>query len=163
MQSVLFVCLGNICRSPLAEAIFNHQISKKQLEGRFRASSCGTANYHIGDPPDTRTLQNALKNGIVIHHLGRQFDHRDWEEFDLIVPMDQSNKAHLMRMPEAIKFKRKIKLMRDFDPEGVGADVPDPYYGSKDDFQKVFDILDRSIREFIQFLETNPSIVNQQS
>lgn len=153
MISVLFVCLGNICRSPLAEAIFNYQIRQKQFQSYFRVASCGTANYHVGDPPDSRTIRNALKNGIAIQHIGRQFNIADFEEFDLIVPMDESNKDNLLRLHGADKFRDKIKLMRTFDTKNRGADVPDPYYGSEKDFQEVFEILDRSMKGFIENLE----------
>lgn len=153
MVSVLFVCLGNICRSPLAEAIFNHQVRQKQLQPYFRAASCGTANYHVGDPPDSRTIRNALKNGIAIQHIGRQFDISDFGKFDLIIPMDESSRANLLRLPGIAQFRHKIKLMRTCDPENGGADVPDPYYGSEKNFQEVFEILDRSMKGLIENLE----------
>jgi protein-tyrosine phosphatase len=149
---VLFVCLGNICRSPLAEAIFNHKIKELGLETEFVAQSCGTANYHIGDPPDSRTIRNALKNGVQINHLGRQLSADDLDLFDLILPMDQSNFNNIKRMTNAVENGHKISLMRAYDPLGNGKDVPDPYYGNEKDFQEVFDILNRSIDSFIESL-----------
>jgi protein-tyrosine-phosphatase len=86
---VLFVCLGNICRSPLAEAIFKDKLKKKGLERFFEVDSCGTSNYHIGDQPDSRTIANARKNGIAIDHCGRQFTANDFGDFDYILAMDK--------------------------------------------------------------------------
>lgn len=138
---VLFVCLGNICRSPLAEAIFKKKVDEKGLTQYFEVASCGTANYHIGDSPDPRTISNARKNGVSIDHLGRQLHHNDLEEFDLILAMDESNLRNIHRLPNAHQHSHKIKLMRGYDPLAEGDEVPDPYYGSEEDFQHVFDIL----------------------
>src|SRR5689334_21286036 len=82
---ILFVCLDNTCRSHLAEAIFKHKVKSHQLEAYFEADSCGTSNYHIGDPPDTRTIANARKNGVAINHLGRQLSTDDLEKYDYIL------------------------------------------------------------------------------
>jgi protein-tyrosine phosphatase len=156
MIKVLFVCLGNICRSPLAEAIFNHKIKKYGLGGFFMADSCGTANYHIGDRPDHRTIKNALKNGVEIHHVGRQFHRSDLEKFDLILAMDENNLNAILKCANADGLKEKIKLMRMYD--SVVGDVPDPYYGTDQDFQEVFDILDRSIEGLIASLQNELKI-----
>ena len=152
-MKVLFVCLGNICRSPLAEAIFNHQVAEKQLQSHFQADSCGTGNYHIGSPPDSRTIRNALRNGISISHLGRQFGVQDFETFDLILTMDRSNRENLLQLQGSGRYQDKIKLMRMFDSIKVGADVPDPYQGNEKDFQEVFDILQRSVTGLVKSLE----------
>ena len=150
---VLFVCLGNICRSPLAEAVFNHKVKGKKMELLVEADSCGTANYHVGDPPDHRTIANARKNGVSIRHTGRQLAEDDLEYFDFILAMDSSNQQNILRLSNAGNHRHKISLMREFDPAGKGMDVPDPYYGSERDFQEVFDILDRTMDSFIANLE----------
>lgn len=151
---VLFVCLGNICRSPLAEAIFKHKISKQGLND-FEGDSCGTANYHIGDPPDSRTIRNASKNGVTINHACRQLNERDLETFDYILAMDKSNYSNIFRLANAREHASKISLMRKFDPDEGHGEVPDPYYGGERGFQEVFDILDRSIDGFIEHLLAN--------
>ena len=149
---VLFVCLGNICRSPLAEAVFKHKINAKGIADRFEAASCGTANYHVGDTPDPRTIANARKNGVTIDHLGRQLAERDLVYYDHIFAMDNSNLRNIQALPNAARYSDKIRLMRDYDTVGTGGEVPDPYYGHERDFQEVFDILDRSTEALIESL-----------
>lgn len=150
---VLFVCLGNICRSPLAEAVFRHKIKQRGLEGVLEGDSCGTANYHIGDPPDHRTIANARKNGVTIDHLGRQLCAKDLADYDYVLAMDNSNYKNILRLKDAGKYENKVMMMRQFDPEGTGLEVPDPYYGSEKHFQEVFEILDRSMDSFLDHLQ----------
>jgi protein-tyrosine phosphatase len=150
---VLFVCLGNICRSPLAEAIFKKKLQKSGLTSSFEVDSCGTSNYHIGDPPDSRTLANAKKNGVSINHLGQQLSEADLEYHDFILAMDQRNQLNILRLRNGAKHASKVKLMRDFDPEFPGSDVPDPYYGGEKGFQDVFEILDRATENFLKYLQ----------
>ncbi|HQQ96718.1 MAG TPA: low molecular weight protein-tyrosine-phosphatase [Cyclobacteriaceae bacterium] len=152
MTKILFVCLGNICRSPLAEAIFHQEIRRRRLTDRFYAESCGTANYHVGDAPDPRTIANAARNGTPIQHVGRQFEVADFKKFDLILAMDASNRMNLLRLPDAKNFQDKIKMMRSYDTVDRGADVPDPYTGGEEDFQEVYDILRRSVGSLVDSL-----------
>jgi protein-tyrosine phosphatase len=149
---VLFVCLGNICRSPLAEAIFNHKISAMGLQNAVEAASCGTANYHVGDSPDHRTIANARKNGVTINHIGQQLSTHHLADYDFILAMDKSNHQNIVRLHDAEKHLSKISLMRSFDTTRESDEVPDPYYGHDRDFQQVFEILDQSVESFIEFL-----------
>jgi protein-tyrosine phosphatase len=146
---ILFVCLGNICRSPLAEAIFNNKIKKQGLDMAFEADSCGTGNYHIGSQPDPRTVQNALKNRLPIDHCARQLSTKDLEEFDYVLAMDSSNLRNILALQGAKQFAHKISLLRDFDDDSRGAEIPDPYFGNEDGFQEVYELLDRTMDKFI--------------
>ena len=150
---VLFVCLGNICRSPLAEAIFKDKLKKRKLEHLFEVDSCGTANYHIGDSPDSRTIANARKNGVAINHCGRQFTSNDLNDFDFILAMDRSNHQNILRLLKDKSHADKVMLMRKFDTVDNGEEVPDPYYGGEKHFQEVFDILDRSTENFLKHIQ----------
>ena len=152
MIKILFVCLGNICRSPLAEAIFIDKVKKKGIAHQFESHSCGTANYHVGDSPDVRTIRNAEKNGVKINHIGRQLCDEDMEYYDFIFVMDKSNYSNVLRLKSARDKQDKIHMLRKFDMRG-GEEVPDPYYGQEENFQEVFEILDRSIEGLIVFLE----------
>lgn len=150
---VLFVCLGNICRSPLAAATFKHKIKNNGMASWIEVDSCGTSDYHIGDTADPRTLANASRNGIAIDHCVRQLSNQDLENFDFIIAMDKSNHQNILRLSNARNFEYKIRMMRDFDPVAKGGEVPDPYHGNEKGFQEVFEILDRSTTNFIAFLQ----------
>ena len=153
-MKILFVCLGNICRSPLAEALFIQKAKGSGISQAFEVASCGTANYHIGDRPDERTIRNARKNGVTIDHVGRQLAAEDLAYYDLILAMDRSNYDNILRVRNASRYSEKIKMMRDFDPAGNGLDVPDPWFGGEQGFQEVFDILSRSVDGLLASMAT---------
>ncbi|HRQ72303.1 MAG TPA: low molecular weight protein-tyrosine-phosphatase [Phycisphaerales bacterium] len=146
-RSLLFVCLGNICRSPLAEGIFLHLADARGLRERFEVDSCGTGAWHVGERPDARAAAVARANGVTLVSIARQIDPRaDFDRFQLILPMDRSNRDDLL---DAGAPENRVRLVRAFDPTLQGAterelDVPDPYYGGPDGFQHVFDMLMRS-------------------
>jgi protein-tyrosine phosphatase len=138
---LLFVCLGNICRSPSAENIMNHLIEESGLSGQIICDSAGTSNYHIGSPPDRRMTAAATKRGIKMQGRARQFQAVDFEEFDLILAMDQDNYENILYLDPQRIYKHKVKLMCDFARHHREKEVPDPYYGGPEGFDKVIDLL----------------------
>jgi protein-tyrosine phosphatase len=152
---VLFVCLGNICRSPLGAAILKKKLKDKGMDSWVEVDSCGTSNYHIGDNADPRTIASATKHGVPIEHCARQLTAEDLEKFDFIFAMDKSNYQNILRLSNGKDLRQKVKMMRDFDPLTRGGEVPDPYHGGEKDFQEVFEILDRSTGNFTDYLQAN--------
>lgn len=154
MTKILFVCLGNICRSPLAEGIFQQLLEENNLTHKYVCDSCGTGAYHIGQQPDPRTRDNAEQNGVLLNHQARQFEVQDFDKFDYILPMDSSNLMRIRQFGESENNRAIIQLMREYDLENPGSDVPDPYFGGEEGFQDVFEILNRSCRTLLEKLES---------
>ena len=141
MTKILMVCLGNICRSPLAEGILKSKLPKD----RFIIDSAGTSNYHIGNSPDRRSVAVAKKYGIDISNLkGRQFNVNDFDAFDLIYVMDQSNYNHVISLVRNEEDKEKVKFILNEIYPDQDYDVPDPYYGGEYGFESVFKMLDEA-------------------
>ncbi|MGB7442940.1 MAG: low molecular weight protein-tyrosine-phosphatase [Coleofasciculaceae cyanobacterium] len=138
---LLFVCLGNICRSPSAENIMNHLIEQANLSESIVCDSAGTSSYHIGSSPDRRMTAAAAKRGIMLRGKARQFEQSDLEEFDLILAMDQENYRDILSLDPQGKYRDKVKLMCDFASNHREREVPDPYYGGSEGFNKVIDLL----------------------
>jgi protein-tyrosine phosphatase len=155
-SKILFVCLGNICRSPMAEGIFAHLVRERGWEGRYRIDSAGTGDWHVGQPPDRRAIAAAQKRGVPLPSVCRQVRRSDFGEFDLIVAMDRNNRRDLEALaPEGLRHK--IRLMRDFEPaDGRGGDVPDPYYGGPYEFDSVYEMLRRCCERMLDELEAAP-------
>ncbi|MDH3943299.1 MAG: low molecular weight phosphotyrosine protein phosphatase [Anaerolineae bacterium] len=151
---ILFVCLGNIVRSPLAENMFRHLAQQAGTIDRYELDSAGTSSYHVGDPPDERMQRVAAEKGLQVVGSSRQIVPEDLDQFDLLIAMDSSNYSHLTRMADGDGHLSKIHLMREWDPQGdAQAGVPDPWYGGIDGFERTFGIVERSCRGLLQALE----------
>jgi protein-tyrosine phosphatase len=153
-KSILFVCLGNIVRSPLAEHLFRElALSTPGLE-LIEVDSAGTSSYHLGEPPDSRMRSTAARHGLKYSGRARRVTQADIESFDLIIAMDQSNYADLRAMFNSPDDHTKLHLLREFDPEkGHNLAVPDPYYGGEDGFERTYQIVERSVRGLIQAIQ----------
>ncbi|WP_071190701.1 low molecular weight protein-tyrosine-phosphatase [Trichormus sp. NMC-1] len=139
---LLFVCLGNICRSPSAENIMNHLIEQTDLSASIHCDSAGTSSYHIGSPPDRRMSAAAsTKLGVKLRGQARQFQKSDFQEFDLILAMDKDNFENILAVDLSGQYHHKVRLMCDFCSRHTIREVPDPYYGGSEGFNQVIDLL----------------------
>lgn len=155
---VLFVCLGNICRSPLAENEFRRQVREAGLDGQFEIDSAGTGGYHHGEQPDRRMAATARQHGLEMTGRARQFQQSDFDDFDWIIAMDASNRADILRLARGPADRAKVRMLREFDPQAAGdLDVPDPYYGGGDGFEYVYQIVERSARTLLAELTSDQS------
>ncbi len=151
-MKILFVCLGNICRSPLAHAVCEKMLKEKGLETLIFVESAGVSSCHVGEQSDRRMRKTAAENGIDINHRSRRFTISDFSEYDLIFPMDHSNYTDIIRMSSTEEERKKVVMFRDFDSAGQG-DVPDPYYGGPEGFQEVIDIVKRTCRNLVSHVQ----------
>lgn len=151
---VLFVCLGNICRSPAAENIMNHLLEERGLSDRISCDSAGTSSYHIGSPPDRRMSAAALKKlNIDMTGRARQFQKSDFQDFDLILAMDKENYENILACDRVGTYDDKIHLMCDFCSRHTLKEVPDPYYGGTEGFNLVIDLLVDACEGLIDYIE----------
>jgi protein-tyrosine phosphatase len=150
----MFFCLGNICRSPLAEGLFRHKVEQRGVADRFHIESSGTSAYHIGEAPDPGSQQVAHERlGIDIsHQRAQQLADEHHSDFDYLVAMDRTNRRHALRTEDA--DPERILLLRNFEPEPTkrGTDVPDPYGASESQFDRVYDIIDRCTERLLDYL-----------
>lgn len=165
-MKILFVCLGNICRSPLAEAVFKNLIAREELDELIAVDSAGTSDYHIGSGPDPRSYENAKLNDIDIEHCARQIGSEDLNSFDYVIAMDKENFKNVTRLALSEEQKEKIYLMRGFEIDGTYStrfieNVPDPYYGGEEGFQHVFDILKNSCDNLLRHLKIRHPELNK--
>jgi protein-tyrosine phosphatase len=150
---VLFVCLGNICRSPTAEAVFRAQAQKAGWGGMFSADSAGVAGYHIGKAPDARTLRAAAQRGYRLDDLrARQVEAADFSRFDLVLAMDRPVLEELRRLRGSGEDKAETALFLDYLPGREGGEVPDPYYGGADGFETVLDLVEEGSTALLRTL-----------
>jgi protein-tyrosine phosphatase len=148
-MKILMVCLGNICRSPLAEGIMRHKAAQRNL-AHIEVDSCGTAGYHVDEAPDPRSIKKAREKGFEIGNLkGRQFQVSDFEKFDRIFVMDTENHKNIVRMARTREEMEKVQLMMDVIYPGEKINVPDPYYGDYDGFEEVFQMLEKACDSFL--------------
>ena len=150
---VLFVCMGNICRSPLAEALFRHHIGALGLTHGFEVASCGTGGWHVGQGADRRTVAEARTRGVSLDaHRARQFKAADLAHYDHIFVMDRDNLMDVLALDADDAHGHKVRLLRELDETPEDYAVPDPYYGGTDGFARVHDILDRTTRRLAEGL-----------
>jgi protein-tyrosine phosphatase len=150
---LLFVCMGNICRSPTAEAVMRSLVRDAGLEGEIEIDSAGTGGWHVGEPPDPRATEAARRRGIVLEGRARQVRAEDFDRHDLLLVADRENFGHLRALAPDEDARRKVRLLREFDPASAGApdlDVPDPYYGGPDGFDRVLDLVEAACRGLLE-------------
>ncbi len=151
-QRLLFVCLGNICRSPAAEGVMQKLLVDRKLSDRFEVDSAGTSSFHIGEPADRRMRAAAARRGYDLTSRARMIHRRDFGEFDMVIAMDQNNLRELRRYPEAASGR--LCLLSDFLDESWPRDVPDPYYGGDEGFETVLDMLATACPKILEHLPT---------
>lgn len=140
---ILFVCLGNICRSPTAEGVMRALIVQRGLDGQVEVDSAGTGGWHVGSPPDERSSDAALRRGIALTGAARRVEPEDFERFDLLVAMDRSNRDDLLAIAPDADARAKVRLLLD------EADVPDPYYGGAGGFDEVLDLVQEACERLL--------------
>ena len=153
-MKILFVCMGNICRSPAAEGVMRAKLQEASLGKKVDVDSAGTIDFHIGKLPDSRMRRAASARGIELTHHARQVSAADLEEFDHVLVMDRENFSSVKSLDHDGKFTAKIKLFCEFCTKHIETEVPDPYLGTARDFENVLDILDDGCAEIVRRIQT---------
>ncbi|SFN02901.1 protein-tyrosine phosphatase [Pseudonocardia ammonioxydans] len=149
-MNVVFVCSGNICRSPIAEKMLAAEIADIGLGDRVRVASAGTGHWHIGDPMDTRAAEVLVANGYAVEHSARQVD-AEILAADLLIALDE---GHLRSLERSVPDPKRVRLLRSFDPAAPeGAEVPDPYYGGPDGFTEVYEMIDAALPGLVEYVK----------
>jgi protein-tyrosine phosphatase len=151
---VLFVCMGNICRSPAAEIVFRHLVGQAGLEADITIDSAGTTGYHVGNPPDHRMAATLRARGYAIHGSARQVRRADFNDFDLVLAMDHENEADLRRLCGNAETRAEIRAFSSFCSVNRLSNVPDPYYGGSQGFENVADIVEDGCRGLLEHLRS---------
>jgi protein-tyrosine phosphatase len=154
---LLFVCLGNICRSPTAEAVMRAVVREEGLEDAVTVASAGIGSWHLGEPPDARATSAAAGRGIALEGAARQVTAEDFAGADLLLAMDRENRDALLALAPGAQARAKVRLLREFDPDAAAVgdlDVPDPYYGGPDGFERVLDLVETACRGLLAELRT---------
>lgn len=155
-RRVLFVCMGNICRSPTAEGVMRAFVAERGLDGHVEIDSAGTIGYHSGDAADPRMRSAAAERGYELHSRARKVTEEDFERFDLVVAMDRDNLSNLRelltRTPDPGTRRARLRLLSDYLPDGSPLDVPDPYYGGNQGFERVLDLIEEAIPRLLDEL-----------
>jgi protein-tyrosine phosphatase len=152
---ILFVCMGNICRSPTAEGVMRRLVEQAGLTDRIEIESAGTGGWHVGEPPDERATLAARRRGITLSGAAQQVTARDFRRFDLLIALDRSNLRELLAIAPDEEAAEKVRLLREFDPATSGdLDVPDPYYGGDRGFETVLDMVEAACRGLLDELRS---------
>ena len=149
-HSILFVCLGNICRSPLAEGVFRHHADRLQGPDDFEIDSAGTGGWHVGERADPRSIEVAQAHGVELTSRARKLVGKDLRRFQWVIAMDNQNLRDVQALADRVGARPRIHLMRDFEPGAEGRDVPDPYYGGEDGFREVYRMIDDACRGLLE-------------
>jgi len=152
MHKVLFVCLGNICRSPAADGVMLHEVERKSLSSKFQIDSAGTSAHHVGEPADARMREHAQRRGVFLGSTSRAFDAKnDFNDYDLILAMDNSNYKNILAMNPSGEHHHKVRMFCDFCHNRQETEVPDPYYGGSKGFEQVLDIVEDGVQGILQY------------
>jgi protein-tyrosine phosphatase len=150
---ILFVCMGNICRSPTAEGVMRRLVEQAGLADRVEIESAGTGGWHVGEPPDERATLAAGRRGVTLSGAAQQVTREDFRRFDLLIALDRANLRELLAIAPDEEAAEKVRLLREFDPAASGElDVPDPYYGGDRGFETVLDLVEAACRGLLDEL-----------